>query len=123
MICDLAETYQIFDYRRVPGRLLGTLVAGLGANSRVRKKQAGIHLEAPDSFILASILDDLEVLKWWQTKDGRKGRNRPEMLTQKMTGQPDKRADMSKDANLYKDGASFEAAREKILRANTWLKT
>ena len=28
VICDLAETYQIYDYKRVPGRLLGTLVAG-----------------------------------------------------------------------------------------------
>ena len=57
MICDLAETYQIYDYRRVPGRLLGTLVAGLGANSRVKKKLFGVQNEVPDSLLLAKILE------------------------------------------------------------------
>ena len=41
LICDLAETYNIYDYKRVPVRLLGTLVSGLRENSRIIMKMTG----------------------------------------------------------------------------------
>lgn len=121
MICDLAETYQIFDYRRVPGRLLGTLVAGLGPNSRVKKRLIGVHDELPDVLLLAKILDDIEILKWWKTKDGSKGKNPPEMLTRWILGlSNNNQTQQSKDACLFKTGADFDAERERLLRTYKW---
>lgn len=120
MICDLAETYQIFDYRRVPGRLLGTLVAGLGANSRVKKRIFGIHDELPDVLLLTRILDGIEILKWWKTKDGAKGKNPPEMLTRWILGLNNNQTQTSKEACLFKTGADFDAERERLLRKYTW---
>ena len=79
VICDLAETYNIYDYRRVPGRLLGILVAGLGANTRIGKKINGVRGDVAD-VLLAQILDGVRFLCWAQTQDGRKGRHRPQSI-------------------------------------------
>lgn len=78
MICDLAETYHLFDYRRVPGRLLGTLVAGLGPNSRVYQKLA--EQEVPtDTFLQAAIVDELRMIVY--LLDGNKNKKMPEPIT------------------------------------------
>ena len=37
-ICDLAETYRIFDYRALPVGLLATLSFGLREDSRIKQK-------------------------------------------------------------------------------------
>jgi len=58
LICDMAETYGIFDINRVPVTLLSTLAAGLGENSRIKLKQNG--LKAPwNTILLAAIVDML----------------------------------------------------------------
>ena len=58
LICDLAEYYNILDYRRVPGRTLGTLAVGLRANSRIGRIREGIKA-SPETMILARIYDVL----------------------------------------------------------------
>ena len=58
LICDMAETYGIFDIYGVPVVLLSTLAAGLGENSRIKLKRNG--LKAPwDTVLLALIADML----------------------------------------------------------------
>lgn len=79
MICDLAETYNIYDYRRVPVSLLGTLVAGLGDNARIRKEINKVRGNT-DTILLARILDAVNLLLWLHTKDAEKGKNRPEEI-------------------------------------------
>lgn len=56
LICDLAEYYNILDYRRVPGRTLGTLAVGLRAESRIGMIREGIKA-APEVMVLARIYD------------------------------------------------------------------
>ena len=56
LICDLAEYYNILDYRRVPGRTLGTLAVGLRDESRIGEIREGIKA-APEVMMLASIYD------------------------------------------------------------------
>ena len=81
MICDLAETYHIFEYRRVPVRLLGTLVAGLGANSRVHQRIT--EQEVPtDIFLQAAIVDELRMIVY--LLDGNKNKKMPEPITQRL---------------------------------------
>ena len=75
-VCDMAETYQIYDYRRVPCKLLGTLASGLRDSSRIKQKMAGITAD-PKTVLLASCLDALNLLVWMRTEDGQKGKNRP----------------------------------------------
>ena len=75
-VCDMAETYQIYDYERVPCRLLGTLASGLRDNSRIKEKMAGITTD-PKTVLLASCLDTLNIIAWMKTKDGQEGKNRP----------------------------------------------
>ena len=56
LICDMAETYRIFDLRSVPLSLLATLASGLGMNSRIRLKEYGIR-SSWESVLLAKLWD------------------------------------------------------------------
>ena len=56
LICDLAETYQIYDYRSLPVFTVAALSAGLRENSRIMKKMRGGLLMTPE-YILAMIYD------------------------------------------------------------------
>jgi len=79
LVCDLAETYGIFDYRALPAVLLATLAVGLRENSRIKLHLSGA--KAPqDTLLLAAALDKLSFLAWAQTEDARKGRNRPRSM-------------------------------------------
>lgn len=61
MICDLAQTYQIYDWRSVPGPLLVTLVSGLGEDSRIGRLRDGRRASL-GTYFLAELCDMLEVL-------------------------------------------------------------
>lgn len=58
LICDLAEYYHIYDYHSVPCRLLGTLTAGLRAESRVGMIRGGVKAD-PSTIMLIRIYDAL----------------------------------------------------------------
>lgn len=72
----MAETYGIYDYRRVPVDLLGTLVAGLREDSRISQKTNRVRASV-ETILLAEILDRLNTLIWFFSEDGHKGKNRP----------------------------------------------
>lgn len=61
MICDLAETYRIYDYRALSVRMLTVLVCGLGDDSRVGRKLSGLP---GNGFLLAVIADRLTNIAW-----------------------------------------------------------
>lgn len=65
LICDLAETYHIHDYRSLPVKLIAALSAGLRENSRIKMK---INNEPVDRYVffLAVIADRIAALT---TKD------------------------------------------------------
>lgn len=76
LICDLAETYHIFDYRSLPLSKVATFSVGLRDDSRIKMKMNG--LKYPFEIILfAAITDRLSQLIWMQSKDGQDGTNRP----------------------------------------------
>lgn len=75
-MCDLAETYRIYDYRALPARRAALFACGLRADSRIA--QSISHTEVPiDTLLLATIADALKILVWQNTEDGAKGRNHP----------------------------------------------
>lgn len=85
LICDFAETYHIYDYQALPCGYAAALASGLGIDSRVRRKLSGAKTDQ-QTYLLACIADRLSYLVWFQTKDGQKGRNRPHLFTDDLTG-------------------------------------
>lgn len=73
MICDLAETYHILNYRELSPLLVATLVLGLRDNSRVKLRVSESKLST-EQVLLAMIVDNLNFQSWTYTKDARKGK-------------------------------------------------
>jgi hypothetical protein len=79
LICDFAETYRLLDYREIPARKAAILACGLRPDSRIMQKIAGV--KAPiDTLLRCIIADELKALVWQNTKDGAKGRNKPNSI-------------------------------------------
>lgn len=109
LICDLAETYGVFDMRALPVNLLATLSVGLRANSRIRMAMSGAKY--PDeTMLLASVLDGINILLWMQSKDGADGINRPGSVLRAMLGISE-----NGQVQAYDTAEEYEAAKKRIL--------
>lgn len=86
LVCDMAETYRVFDWRALPLRLAATLAAGLPGDSRSMRKLAGTEYST-QTLLLASAVDNLALLVWLNSSDGQKGVNRPKSIVAALTGQ------------------------------------
>ena len=108
-ICDMAETYNIYDYKRVPVKMLGILSAGLREDSRIRQKLEGLKAP-PDTIIMAKIYDLVNILLWSKTKDAEKGKNYPKSFAKMFleTDEP--------EPTSYATGADYEKARAEIVK-------
>lgn len=84
LICDLAETYHIYDYRQLPLKMVAVFSVGLRNNSRIKMKMNNQPVEI-DTLLIAGISDKLSTLVWWKTKDGQKGVNKPDSLVESIT--------------------------------------
>lgn len=101
IICDLAETYQIYDYHRVPVKTLDTLISGLGPDTRIGMKRSG--RKAPiNTVLLANIYDALFTEKGKPTKTSL-------FLVET-------KHDRSDNKTKFESADDYEAARENILR-------
>lgn len=110
MICDLAETYNVYDYRSLPPKTVAIFACGLSEDSRIKRKITGTKLTFEQS-VLALIYDKVAWLKWAKTVDGQKNRNRPESLYERLTAEPPEKTTLS-----FKTGADFDKKRQQILR-------
>lgn len=113
LICDLAETYQIYDYRQLPATRVAVFACGLRNESRIKRKINGIET-IDEQIMLASILDQVNLLVWLQTEDGHKGINRPRPVLERLFGygEKEKRSD---EVVGYRSGEEFEKARQQLL--------
>lgn len=107
LICDLAETYHIYDYKRLPLQTVAAFSVGLRDDSRIKMKISGAKAPA-EIILLASMVDKLSLLVWAKTKDAEKGRNRPKSLLSIL---------YPKETNntKYKTGEDFIKARNKLI--------
>ena len=108
LVCDLAETYGVYDYRALPLHTVATLGLGLSYNSRIKQRMAGIAVPL-DTYLLAQVVDNLSMLCWLNSEDGRKNRNRPQMISAKL------RMVEVKDTGRFADASDFELARMRLL--------
>ncbi|MBQ9008190.1 MAG: hypothetical protein IJ088_02500 [Clostridia bacterium] len=84
VICDLAETYHVLDYRALPLKTVAALASGLREDSRIRMKLSGMKATT-DTMLAAATVDRLSMLVWAKTKDGERGWNKPESILEKLT--------------------------------------
>ena len=111
LICDLAETYQIYDYKRLPLQTVAVFSCGLRENSRIKMKLSQ-QTASIDTMLLAGISDKLGILLWAQTKDGQKGKNRPISILEKVLNLPKKR----KEEVAFATAEEFVVNKPKLIK-------
>lgn len=109
LICDLAETYHIYDYRSLPLQLVATLSAGLRDDSRIKLRFADSPV-TQDTILLATIVDKIEMFKYLFTTDASKGINKPSSVVDAILNGNTKK---QKGIVAYKTAEAFEAAMAK----------
>lgn len=112
LICDFAETYGVYDYRKLPLKQAAIFASGLRDNSRIKMKMAGLT-ENPDRILTAAVVDRLGALVWMRTKDGVKGRNKPVSILDILLRKKQKAADT--DVISFSSGQEFEDERNRLL--------
>ena len=85
LICDLAETYHILDYRSLPLSKVTIFSCGLREDSRIKMKMNEMNYSL-NSILLAAIVDRLSFLAWTKTVDSQKGINRPLSIIDHLLG-------------------------------------
>lgn len=110
LICDFAETYGIYDYRKLPLKTAAILASGLRDNSRIKIKLSGLNA-APETILNAAIADRTGMLAWMQSKDGAKNRNRPASILDKILN-PEKEKE---DVTTFATGQDFEDEWNRLL--------
>ena len=111
LICDLAETYHIYDYRQLPLKMVAVFSVGLRNNSRIKMKMNNQPVEI-DTLLIAGISDKLSTLVWWKTKDGQKGVNKPDSLVESITNVQPK----EKNVIAFSSGEDFINRRNELLK-------
>lgn len=105
LICDLAETYGIYDYRALPASRLATLAVGLREDSRIKMRLMGAKASKTD-LLLAAAVDRLSMLLWMKSEDGKNGTNRPPSILSVILGTEQE----DKAVEAFESDQDFEAA-------------
>lgn len=109
LICDLAETYQIYDYKTMPPLRVAIFAAGLRENSRIKMKMSKQKVPL-ETTLIAGISDSLNTLVWMNSADGQKGRNRPTLITSLLSEQKEK-----SETVTFSSGEDFENYRNNLI--------
>ena len=110
LICDLAETYGVYDMESLPVQTVAALSIGLRGDSRIKMKVADRRLTMSET-LLAMIADYLALIFWTKTKDGQKNRNRPQSLRDALENGNKK----DKDILGFESPEDFENMRKSLL--------
>jgi hypothetical protein len=113
LVCDLAETYQIYDYKQLPLNQVAVFAYGLRDDSRIKQIMSN-QIVPLETMLLASIVDRLSLSLWLQTKDGEKGVNRPASIADQLIKR-DKSENDEKDYLVFESGEDFENYRKALL--------
>lgn len=114
LICDLAETYGVLDWRALPLTTVAALSSGLRDDSRIKMLITGRSVPT-ETALLAAAVDRLSLLVWSKTVDCQKGRNKPESILQKLLGTDMGKDEKERDWGVYNSPEEFEAARQRAL--------
>lgn len=110
LICDLAETYHIYDYRLLPCKTAAVLSCGLRNDSRIKMRLSGLPVTS-EQMMLASIVDNTKLIAWLWSEDGRTGTNRPKSLLAELLGV---KSEKETEIKLFDSGQEFDDEWKKI---------
>ena len=105
LICDLAETYNILDYKKLALNKLAILACGLRDDSRIKLKMSD-NILSPNQLLLAGIQDRLSLIVYSKTKDAEKGINYPKLVFDNLENK----------INGFSSGEDFMKERERIMK-------
>ncbi len=109
LICDMAESYHIYEIKDFPAYYIAMLAAGLSEDRRIKRKLSESKTDK-STYLQAMQVDLLQYLLWSKTKDAQHGRNKPELITEKLTHKNQKEtASMSIE--------EFNRARSRVIHA------
>lgn len=108
LICDLAETYHVFDMRGLSPKLVAILAVGLSDSSRIKRKAANRRLTFEETMI-AAILDRTNMLLWAKTRDAQRGANRPKSILDALENPKEK------DFKVFNSIEDFEQKRKELI--------
>lgn len=109
LICDLAEVYNIYDYRQMPPSYIAILAKGLDNDSRIKQSFTG--LKVTEDYLLQSLIfDRLNLLLWMfgSSKDNSEPVSLYEQLINK--------SKTSESKSGFESGEEFEERRLELLR-------
>lgn len=106
LLCDLAETYHIYDFKSLPLTKIAIFAKGLKEDSRIRMKMSESKFNVKES-LLAGILDRLTLILYSKTKDAEKGKNYPKLLLDEV--------EKKEELEGFTSGEDFEKIRRKII--------
>lgn len=106
LLCDLAETYHIYDFKSLPLTKIAIFAKGLREDSRIRMKMSESKFNVKES-LLAGILDRLTLILYSKTKDAEKGRNYPKLLLDEV--------EKKEEIKGFMSGEDFEKIRKRII--------
>lgn len=109
LICDLAETYHIYEYRQLPVWKVAVFSYGLRDSSRIKMKLFNQRIDL-QILLLATAVDKLSMLLWTKTVDAQKGRNKPQLIIDSLLNNVVENKNMA-----FHSGKDFEIARAKLL--------
>ena len=113
LICDLAETYNIYDYKQLPVKMVAVFSYGLKDDSRIKMKLNN-QLVSLETLLLAGISDKVNTLVWFQTEDGQNGKNRPPSITDSLTSN-NRVSENTNDFEVFESGEDFEKVRKRLI--------
>lgn len=115
LICDLAETYNIYNYKELPLKMVALFSCGLRNDSRIKMKLSE-QVVPLDTMLLAGISDKVNTLIWFQTKDGQKGKNRPPSMVGSLTNS-NKPKENENDFIVFDSGEDYEEVRQRLIKS------
>lgn len=110
LICDLAETYHIYDYKSLPMSRVAIFAVGLRADSRIKMKMNNMRYPL-ETILLAAGVDRLTNLLWMKSKDGASGINRPKSILSQLLNE-----ETESDIEAFCSPEDFEKRRNEILQ-------
>lgn len=106
LLCDLAETYNIYEFEKFPLTKIAIFAKGLREDSRIKMQMSQSRFNVKES-LLAGILDRLTLILYSKTKDAEKGKNYPKLLLDE--------SEKKEELQGFTSSEDFEKMRRKII--------
>lgn len=106
LLCDLAETYNIYEFEKFSLAKIAIFAKGLREDSRIKMQMSQSKFNVKES-LLAGILDRLTLILYSKTKDAEKGKNYPKLLLDEV--------EKKEEIESFTSSEDFEKIRRKII--------